>query len=164
MAAILQDDIFKRIFLNQNVRIPINISLEFVPKGPFNNSTALVQIMAWRRPSDKPLCETMLVSLLTHICVTRPQWVNEATLIGVSEKASYRTTITQQSINSMHHSSDVRYGYIYSKNSFHVCIFNLTGWYLVFKESIFYVKPSYITLRLREKHYAFYITSIFFYS
>ena len=65
------------IFLNQNVRIPINISLEFVPKGPVNNITALVQIMAWRRPGDKPLSETMLVSLLTHICVTRPQWVNQ---------------------------------------------------------------------------------------
>ena len=70
------DGIFKRIFLNQNVRIPINISLEFVPKGPINNILALVQIIAWRRPGDKPLSETMLVSLLTHICVTRPQWIN----------------------------------------------------------------------------------------
>ena len=56
------DDICKRIFLNQNVRILINISLEFVPKGPINNIPALVQIMAWRRPGDKPLSETMLVS------------------------------------------------------------------------------------------------------
>ena len=32
--------------------------------------------MAWRRPGDKPLSESMMVSLLTHICVTRPQWVN----------------------------------------------------------------------------------------
>ena len=70
------DDIFKCIFLNENVRISIKISLKFVPKGPINNSTALVQIMAWRRPGDKPLSEPMLVSLLTHICVTRPQWVN----------------------------------------------------------------------------------------
>ena len=31
--------------------------------------------MAWRRPGDKPLSEPMMVSLLTHICVTRPQWV-----------------------------------------------------------------------------------------
>ena len=37
---------------------------------------ALVQIMAWRRPGDKPLSEPMLDSLPTHICVTRPQWVN----------------------------------------------------------------------------------------
>ena len=31
--------------------------------------------MAWRRPGAKPLSEPMMVSLLTHICVTRPQWV-----------------------------------------------------------------------------------------
>ena len=31
--------------------------------------------MAWRRPGDKPLSGPMVVSLLTHICVTRPQWV-----------------------------------------------------------------------------------------
>ena len=55
------DDIFKRIFLNQNVRIPINISLEFVPKGPVNNIPALFQIMAWHRPGDKPLSVRMCV-------------------------------------------------------------------------------------------------------
>ena len=33
MAAILADDIFKCIFLNEKVRILIEISLEFVPKG-----------------------------------------------------------------------------------------------------------------------------------
>ena len=31
--------------------------------------------MAWRRPGDKPLSEPMMVSLLTHICITRPPWV-----------------------------------------------------------------------------------------
>ena len=35
--------------------------------------------MACRRPGDKPLSEPMMVSLLTHICVTRPQWVDRAT-------------------------------------------------------------------------------------
>ena len=56
--------------------------LTFVPKGPINNIPVLVQIMAWRRPGDKPLSETVLVSLLTHICVTQPQWVNK-TLVWV---------------------------------------------------------------------------------
>ena len=70
------DDIFKCIFLNENVWIPIKISLKFVPKGQINKIPALVQIMAWRRPGDKPLSEPMMVSFLTHICVTRPQWVN----------------------------------------------------------------------------------------
>ena len=72
------DDIFKCIFLNENVRIPFEISLKIVPKGSINNSPALVQIMAWRRSGDKPLSEPMMVSLLTHICVTRPQWVNNS--------------------------------------------------------------------------------------
>ena len=40
-----------------------------------NNIPALVQIMAWRRPGDKPLSEPMMFSLPTHICITRPQWV-----------------------------------------------------------------------------------------
>ena len=69
------DDIFKCIFVNENVWIPIEISLKFVPTGPINNIPALVQIMAWRRAGDKPLSEPMMVSLPTHICVSRPQWV-----------------------------------------------------------------------------------------
>ena len=71
------DDRFKCIFLNENAWMSIEISLKFVPKGPINNSPALVQIMAWRRPGDKPLSVPMMVNLLTHICVTRPQCVND---------------------------------------------------------------------------------------
>ena len=71
------DGIFKCIFLNKNVWIPIKNSLKFVSKGPINNIPTLVQIMVWRRSGDKPLSESMLVSLLTHICVTRPQWVKK---------------------------------------------------------------------------------------
>ena len=71
------DDIFKCILLNENICISIRISLKFVPKGPINNIQALVQIMAWHRTDDKLLSEPMVVSLLTHICVTRPQWVKQ---------------------------------------------------------------------------------------
>ena len=49
------DDISKCIFLNENVLISMKISLKFVPKGQINNIPALVQIIAWRRPGDKPL-------------------------------------------------------------------------------------------------------------
>ena len=49
------DDSFKCIFLNENVWIPTKISLKFVPQGPINNISALVQIMAWCRPGDKPI-------------------------------------------------------------------------------------------------------------
>ena len=61
MAAIFADDIFKCIFLNENVSIAVKISVKFVPKGPINNIPALVQIMAWRRTADKPLSEPILV-------------------------------------------------------------------------------------------------------
>ena len=71
------DDIFKLIFLNEIVFISIKISLKFVPSGRINNIPALVHIMAWCGPGDKPLSEPMMVSSLTHICVTRPQWVNQ---------------------------------------------------------------------------------------
>ena len=70
------DDIFKCPFFNKNVWISIKISLKFVPKGPINNIPSLVQIMAWRRPGDKPISEPMMVRLPTHICVNLPQWVN----------------------------------------------------------------------------------------
>ena len=51
--------------------------MKFVPKGPINNVLALVQIMACRLVGAKSLSEPMMVRLLTHICVTRPQWVNQ---------------------------------------------------------------------------------------
>ena len=60
MAAILADDILKCIFLNENVRISIQISLKFIPKGPTDNISALVQVMAWCRAGDKPLPEPMM--------------------------------------------------------------------------------------------------------
>ena len=65
------DGIFKCIFENENEWISPRISLKFVPKVRINNIPASVQIMVWRRPGDKPLSEPMMVSLLTHICVTR---------------------------------------------------------------------------------------------
>ena len=82
------DDTVKRTFVNENVRILIEISLKFVPKGPINNIPASVQIMAWRRPGDKSLSEPMMVCLPTHICVTRPQWVKETVDVLVSSAAT----------------------------------------------------------------------------
>ena len=70
------DDIFKCIFENENEWISPRISLKFVSKVRINNIPALVQTVAWRRPGDKPLSEPMMISLPTHICVARPQWVN----------------------------------------------------------------------------------------
>ena len=67
------DDIFKS--LNENWCNLIEISLKFVPNVPLNNKSILVQIMAWRQTSNKSLYEPVMVSLLTHICVTLSQWV-----------------------------------------------------------------------------------------
>ena len=40
--------------------ILIKISLEFVPLGPVDNKSTLVQVMAWCRVGDKPLPEPRL--------------------------------------------------------------------------------------------------------
>ena len=69
------DDILKCILLNENVWILNQILLKFVPQGPINNIPALIQIMAWYRPGDKPLSGPIRVRLPTHICITWPQWV-----------------------------------------------------------------------------------------
>ena len=91
------DAIFQTTFSNgfelKNVWILIKISLKFVPKGPINNIPALVQIMAWRQPGAKPLSESMMSSLLTHICVTRPQLVKCGTLVDLNKMAdTWQTT------------------------------------------------------------------------
>ena len=81
-------DIFKCILLNENVGIPIKISLKFVPKSRMNNNPALVQIMAWRWPGDKPLSEPMMVCLPTHICVTWRQRVKSHTDLACKHNRS----------------------------------------------------------------------------
>ena len=54
------DGMLKCIFVNENICISNKISLGYVPWGPINNMSALVQIVAWRRPGDKTLSEPML--------------------------------------------------------------------------------------------------------
>ena len=60
MATILADDIFKCIFLNEDDKIPIQISLKLAPRSQIDSKPALVPVMAWRRTGDKPLPEPML--------------------------------------------------------------------------------------------------------
>ena len=64
MAAIFADDILKCIFVNENSRIPIEISLKFVPRSLIDYKPALVQVMAWCRTGDKPLPEPMLTQFI----------------------------------------------------------------------------------------------------
>ena len=42
--------------------------------SPINNILTLAQIMAWHY---KPLSELMMVELLMHIYVSKPQWIND---------------------------------------------------------------------------------------
>ena len=56
MVALFSDGIFKCTFVN-SIKIYWN-----------ENMLALVQIMAWHRPDDKPFSEPIMVILLTHIC------------------------------------------------------------------------------------------------
>ena len=59
MAAILEDDISKWIFLNG-----IQISLKFVPRSPIDNTPALVQVITWRRTGHKPLPEPKMTQFI----------------------------------------------------------------------------------------------------
>ena len=49
---------------------------KFAPKVRVIDIQALVRMMAWCRPGDKSLSEPVMINLLTHISVTRPQWIN----------------------------------------------------------------------------------------
>ena len=73
--------IFQTIFSNAFLWMKMNkYGLRFHKRlFPMVQSTifqALVQIVAWHLPGDKLLSEPMMVSLLTHICDTCPQWIN----------------------------------------------------------------------------------------
>ena len=75
MATILADDNFKCIFLNENDRIPIRISLKFVPRRPIDNKPVLVQVTACRRTGDKPLLELMLTHFTDANMRHQERWV-----------------------------------------------------------------------------------------
>ena len=64
----LADEIFKHIFLNENVRFSIKIALKFVPNGPIDNKSALVQVMAWHLTGDKPFPGPMPIQF-TDACM-----------------------------------------------------------------------------------------------
>ena len=106
------DDDFKRIFLNENVWISIDISPKFIPKGPIDNIPALVQIMAWRRSGDKPLSEPMVVRLPTHICVTR---INSH--YGLSNSFEFEFDSTWKTITSRITSHTARRSSLTSRSS-----------------------------------------------
>ena len=81
------------IFLNETIWILIKISLNFAPMGKIDKISALVQIMAWHHLCDMQLSESMMVSLLTHICITRPLWVINTLRIWATEIIFWSTLV-----------------------------------------------------------------------
>ena len=83
-------------FLAEKLPLDIECAMQICPCGfvqghlkhwgrdNINNIPTLVQVMAWRRPGDKPLSEPMMVRLPTHICVTRLQWVKRIIVVTYS--------------------------------------------------------------------------------
>ena len=55
------DNIFKSIFVNENISILLKIPLKLVPKVWIDKIPALVQIMAWPQSGGKPLFNSMMV-------------------------------------------------------------------------------------------------------
>ena len=103
----ITDDIFKSIF-NESVWISITtctISLKFIPKGPIDYKSALVQVVAWHRTGEKPLPESMLTQFTDAYTALawgwNEHWYSEArvclgvTLSGYSEAkhAEHRSTL-----------------------------------------------------------------------
>ena len=88
------DDIFKCNFLNEDIWVSIKIPLKLVPSGPITGISSLVQTMACRLAGAQPLYEPMPISLLTHICVTRPRRVK--TRIHHTVSQNFRSLIAYQ--------------------------------------------------------------------
>ena len=68
-------DIVKCIFLNENARIFIKISLKFVPYAPLDDKPTLVQIMAW----DKQATSHYLTQW----------WITNVISLGLMDNKSY---------------------------------------------------------------------------
>ena len=77
------DDMFKCNSFNEMFWILNKMSLKFVPRGLIDDMSALVEIMAGRRTGD--YLKQCWYVLLTHICVTRPQWVDIRCRIQMSQ-------------------------------------------------------------------------------
>ena len=68
MAAVSPTTSFKCTFLNKKCGIFIQVSSKFVAKGPIDNTSVLVRVMALQWTGDKSLPEPMLTISPSHIC------------------------------------------------------------------------------------------------
>ena len=75
MAAIIQTTFSNGFSWVRMYGFRLSFHWSFFLGGTINLIPALAQTMPWCRPGDKPLSEPVVVSLLTRICIARPQWV-----------------------------------------------------------------------------------------
>ena len=98
MAPIFADDIFKCIFLNENMWITIYISLKFVPKCRINSISALVQIRAWHR---------LGVSYVTYIFISELRASHHNSVRAASMEILSISLYTQVGANNYMHESSL---------------------------------------------------------
>ena len=74
-------DILWAIFWNAFIQCKFScFDPKYVPSDQIYSQWALVKMMAERRTSDKLISEPMRPPLLTYICITKPQQVNQKRL------------------------------------------------------------------------------------
>ena len=138
-------DIFKSIFLNENVSISILISLKFVPNGLIDNTAALVWVMTWRWTGDKPLPEPMLTHF-TEVGWGSPKWkLNTMPQMQQSVLTLVMTLTLDfqgQIFNSFDHVHDL--DYVFSRSNFQIAVSpEWVGWLTLYKRD---VSRSFMTM------------------
>ena len=93
IGAISPTTVSRAFILNEHVRIPIEISLTFVPRCSINNIQSLVQKMSWPHSGDKALSGPAVVSLVMQIWLTRPQWVRFGARYKLLNDAAWQNLI-----------------------------------------------------------------------
>ena len=93
MAAILADDIFKCIFLNEDDKISIKMSLKLVPRSPIDNKPAFVQVMAWCRTYDMQLPEPMLTQFTDA-------YIRHSGEMSINANPNMKSKLTQKLCNT----------------------------------------------------------------
>ena len=110
------DDIFKSIFLIENVCISVKISSKFVPKGQINNMSALVQVMAWRHATSHYLNQWWLV--YWRMCLS----LNELMKFHLSSLPQFRLFISQHWSRTVPDAMVVLFAYAYMRYYFFITL------------------------------------------
>ena len=74
-------DVSNVISWTRMYRFLLRFHWSLLPMGSVKYVSALVQIMTWHRPCNRPLTEPMMVIFLTHMCITWPLLLNNRTML-----------------------------------------------------------------------------------